>query len=202
MEFVFQIAILIFSVIIHEVSHGYAAYSMGDKTAYYQGRLTLNPIKHLDPIGSFLVPLMTYLLGGFILGWARPVPFNPFNLSNRRWGEAIVAAAGPLSNIIIALIFGLIIRFTFGISALPDSFFDIVSIVVVINLVLALFNLIPIPPLDGSKILFSIIPLRFQNFRYSLERYSIFFIIFFVFFLWRLFIPVIAYFFTLITGLL
>src|SRR3977135_632093 len=106
-NFVFSIIILIFSVIIHEVSHGYAAYLQGDNTAKYAGRLTLNPLKHLEWFGSFILPLMSYLLGGFIIGWAKPVPFNPYNLRNQRWGEALVALAGPASNICIAVFFAI-----------------------------------------------------------------------------------------------
>src|SRR3989338_5580912 len=110
MEFIFQIAILIMSVVIHEVSHGYSASMLGDQTARYQGRLTLNPIKHLDFVGSFLVPLSSYFLGGFIFGWAKPVPYNPYNLRPGRWSEAIVASAGPVSNIILAIIFGILLE--------------------------------------------------------------------------------------------
>src|SRR6185369_136655 len=110
-DFIFSIIILIFSVIIHEVSHGYAAYMQGDNTAKYAGRLTLNPLKHLEWFGSFFLPVISYFLGGFIIGWAKPVPFNPYNLRNHRWGEALVAVAGPAANILIALIFGLSIRF-------------------------------------------------------------------------------------------
>src|SRR3989344_2638548 len=169
MDFVFIIAILIMSVVIHEVAHGYAALSLGDSTAKYQGRLTLNPLNHLDPVGSVLVPLLGYFLGGFIIGWAKPVPFNPYNLRNQRWGEAIVAVAGPLSNIAIALIFGLIIRYI-GLTELTP----ILSFVVLINLTLAFFNLIPVPPLDGSKILFAFLPLHMDNVRRSLEQYGFF----------------------------
>ena len=111
LDFFFQIAVLIMSIVIHEVSHGYAASLLGDQTARYQGRLTLNPVKHLDFVGSILVPTISYLLGGFIIGWAKPVPYNPYNLRPGRWSEAIVAGAGPLSNISLALIFGLLLRF-------------------------------------------------------------------------------------------
>src|SRR3989344_5802398 len=149
LDFVFSIAILIMSVVIHEVSHGYAAYFQGDKTAEYQGRLTLNPLMHLDIWGSLLVPIISYSLGGFIIGWAKPVPYNPYNLRNQRWGEAIVAVAGPASNIVMATIFGLLIRFT-GV-ALPESFIQIAATAVFINILLAIFNLVPVPPLDGSK---------------------------------------------------
>ena len=93
------------SVVIHEVAHGYTAELLGDPTARLQGRLTLNPIKHLDMVGSIIVPIITYISGGVIFGWAKPVPFNPYNLKNRKWGEGLVALAGPLSNLCIALFF-------------------------------------------------------------------------------------------------
>src|SRR5574343_1207888 len=104
--------ILLFSVIIHELAHGYVAYSLGDPTAKYEGRLTMNPLKHLDPFGSVILPLLLILSqSSFIIGWAKPVPYNPYNLKNQKWGDAIVALAGPLSNICVALFFGLLIRF-------------------------------------------------------------------------------------------
>ena len=102
-DLIFGVAILIMSVVIHEVSHGYAALFLGDHTAEYEGRLTLNPLKHLDMVGSIIVPAISYLLGGVIFGWAKPVPYNPFNLRNQRWGDAIVSIAGPVANIFLAL---------------------------------------------------------------------------------------------------
>jgi len=170
MEIIFWIVILIMSVVIHEVSHGYVAYLQGDPTAYYAGRLTLNPFKHLDFIGSFIVPVVTSF-AGFPFGWAKPVPFNPYNLKNQRWGEFLIAIAGPLSNITIAIIFGLILRIAnFNV---PQAFFELSLVVVIVNIVLAVFNLIPIPPLDGSKILFNILPSRFLEYRVILEQYSV-----------------------------
>ena len=198
--FIFSILILIFSVIVHEVSHGYAAYFQGDNTAKYAGRLTLNPLKHLEWFGSFILPVISYFLGGFIVGWAKPVPFNPYNLRNQKWGEAIVAIAGPVANICLALFFGLLLRFGF-LASLGDGFVYIAGTIVFINLILATFNLVPIPPLDGSKILFSILPSRWQNFRPFLERYGFFILIFFIFFLWQYMLPVVSREFTWITGL-
>ncbi|HEY4500581.1 MAG TPA: site-2 protease family protein [Candidatus Paceibacterota bacterium] len=105
-QFIFSLIVLLFSVVIHEISHGYAALFLGDRTAEYAGRLTLNPIKHIDLVGTIILPVISLLLpGSFLFGWAKPVPYNPYNLRNQRWGEAIVAAAGPLSNILLALIF-------------------------------------------------------------------------------------------------
>jgi len=196
---IFQIIILIFSVVIHEVAHGYAAFMLGDNTAKYEGRLTLNPIKHLDLFGSVILPLMLFLTGsGFILGWAKPVPFNPFNLRSQRWGEAIVAIAGPLSNIAIAVVFGLLIRF--GVLAGSLEMLKITSVIVFTNLLLAVFNLVPIPPLDGSKIIFSIFNVGFGPARAFLERFGILLVLFFVLFFWPLVSPVIVYLFSLITG--
>jgi Zn-dependent protease len=188
------------SVVIHEVSHGYAALALGDPTAKYQGRLTLNPISHLDPIGSFLVPLLGYFAGGFIIGWAKPVPFNPYNLRNQKWGEALVAVAGPLSNIALAIVFGLIIRFTSGTALMTQSFLNLAGFVVLINITLAIFNLVPIPPLDGSKILFAFLPYKWQSIRQSFEKYGLILVLIFVFFLWQILSPIVGYLFTLLTG--
>ena len=202
-DFIFQIVILIFSVVVHEVSHGYAAYLLGDSTAKYQGRLTLNPLKHLDFFGSIFLPLLLFISGsGFLIGWAKPVPYNPYNLRNQRWGEAIVAVAGPLSNIAIAVVFGLLMRF--GVSAgVVESVevLKITSFIVFINLLLAVFNLVPIPPLDGSKILFSIFKMGSSPARIFLERFGILFVLFFIFFFWSIIAPVITKLFMLITGL-
>jgi len=180
MELIFVIVILIMSVVIHELAHGYAAYAQGDPTAAMQGRLTLNPIHHLDLLGSIIVPgLLLLLPTSFIIGWAKPVPFNPYNLRNQRWGHIWVVAAGPLSNIGLAAMFALGIRF---ISGLPEQALALAGYVVLINLVLALFNLIPIPPLDGSQILFGLLPERFQHWRHVFEGYG-FILVFLVVFL-------------------
>jgi len=151
----FVAAIIIISVIIHEVVHGVAADRLGDKTARYAGRLTLNPIPHIDLVGSIIFPLLTVILNtGFFFGWAKPVPYNPYNFQRARHiGEAIVAAAGPLSNLVLAVLFGVIIRLDFF-PDLNSLFFTIVAI----NCSLTILNLLPIPPLDGSKILASILP--------------------------------------------
>ncbi len=199
-DFIFQIAILIMSVVVHEISHGYAASFLGDQTARYQGRLTLNPVKHLDPVGSFLVPTASYLLGGFIIGWAKPVPYNPYNLRPGRWSEAAVAAAGPASNLVLALIFGLFLRFGGGAGFSPD-FFEIMGVIVFINIILAVFNLVPIPPLDGSKIILAFFPDKILQIRAFFERYGLILILLFIFFLWRFVFPVALSIFKLITGL-
>ena len=201
MDTIFSIIILVMSVVVHEVSHGYAALRLGDQTARLAGRLTLNPIKHLDPVGSVIVPLLT-TLGGFPFGWAKPIPYNPYNLRNQRWGELIVAAAGPVSNIIVAVFFSMIIRFSdVGQSQMISPFFEISATIVWVNLVLAIFNLLPVPPLDGSKILFSILPYGIsQKIRLSLERYGIFIVVIFLIFIWEIVSPLIYWIFSLLAG--
>lgn len=201
-DFLFQIAILIMSVVIHEVSHGYAASFLGDQTARYQGRLTLNPIKHLDFVGSFLVPTFSYYLGGFLFGWAKPVPYNPYNLKPGRWSEAIVALVGPASNIVLALIFGLLLRITIAMDAAwaSPAFMQITAMIVFINILLAVFNLMPIAPLDGSKLLFALFPDKFYQIREFFERYGLVLVVLFIFFLWQFIFPVISFLFRLITG--
>jgi len=202
LDIIFQILILIFSVVIHEVSHGAVAYAMGDSTAKDEGRLTLNPISHLDPFGSIILPLITYLGGGFIFGWAKPVPYNPLYLRNQKYGPALVGAAGPLSNVIVATVFGLLIRFSETLS-LPPQFLQISVSIAVLNLILAVFNLIPIPPLDGSKVLFALLPsgetsMRLQAF---FEQYGFILLLVFIFFLSGLILPIAGFLFRLITGL-
>jgi Zn-dependent protease len=207
MNVIFYIAILVMSVVIHEISHGFMAEYFGDKTARNAGRLTLNPLKHLDWFGSVFVPLILVLPPiishtaiKFVFGWAKPVPYNPNNLRNRKKGEIAVAAAGILANISIAIIFGIILRFSINFSV-PVGFYFIISSIVVVNLALAIFNLVPIPPLDGSKIFFNLLPRSFSAFVELLEKYSlIFFVVFIIFFADYLF-PILAFLYHLITGL-
>jgi Zn-dependent protease len=200
MTIIFTIAILAISVIIHEVAHGLAALSQGDRTAQYAGRLTLNPISHIDPIGSIAVPLVLAMLqSGVIFGWAKPVPYNPYNLKDGKWGEIWVAFAGPLSNILTALLAGLTIRF-FG-AGLPEATIAILSLTVLINIVLAFFNLIPLPPLDGSKILMNLFPEGFGRFRAVFEKYGFVATLIFIFFLWHFLLPVILLLFRLVVGI-
>ncbi len=198
---IFQIIILIFSVVIHEVAHGYAALWMGDVTAKYADRLNLNPIKHLDPVGSVVLPILMALSGtGFIIGWAKPVPYNPYNLRNKRWGELIVAAAGPISNISIAVLLSVVIRLNSFIH-LPSPFIFIIGMAIIINLALAIFNLIPIPPLDGSKILFNLFPIKTLKMRTILEQYPFVFLIAFVIFFSKFLVYPIFWTAEILTGL-
>ncbi len=198
---IFYVAILIMSVVIHEVSHGFMAEYFGDDTARVAGRLTLNPLKHLDIFGSIILPAFLVLThSGFLFGWAKPVPYNPNNLRDRKLGTIAVAAAGVLSNFVIAIVFGLIIRFTLPLNW-PVAFYVITSAIVTVNLALGIFNLIPIPPLDGSKILFSFLPDSAFSFMIAYEQYSlILLLIFIVFFSERLY-PILTFLFHLITGL-
>lgn len=147
--------VFLFSVIIHEVAHGYVALRNGDPTAKIMGRLTLNPVPHIDPVGSVLLPALLLLSNsGILFGWARPVPVNPLNFRNYRWGEIAVSAAGPLSNLALAAGFAYLVRLELGgVGLMTLAFYG-----VKINIFLALFNLIPIPPLDGSHILSILLP--------------------------------------------
>lgn len=156
LEPLFGIVVVVFSVVMHEVSHGYAAYALGDPTAKNAGRLTLNPWSHLDLVGSVIVPIVLFILGGFTIGWAKPVPFDPSRLSNKRWGPALVAVAGPAVNLLLAVVFALFLRFGLAQGWLNQSGASLAALVVVINLSLAIFNLLPVPPLDGSKILLAV----------------------------------------------
>ena len=157
MELLFLI-ILILTVIIHEIAHGYAALLLGDPTAKNEGRLTLNPIPHIDLFGTIILPAILVLTGSNLLfGWAKPVPYNPYNLKGK-YSETVVAAAGSCVNIAVAIVFGLIYRF--GIGVLPEPLLILCGIIVPINIFLGLFNLIPIPPLDGSKIVLSLLPVQ------------------------------------------
>ncbi|MBU1292654.1 site-2 protease family protein [Patescibacteria group bacterium] len=153
------IAILIISVIIHEVAHGWAANALGDPTAKLQGRLSLNPVRHIDPIGSILIPAVLVITqSSFLFGWAKPVPYNPYNLKNQRWGEAIVGSAGVLTNLLLAVIFAVITRAAAGAGMI--EFALLAAIVVSVNLSLGIFNLLPIPPLDGYTVLRGLLPYK------------------------------------------
>jgi Zn-dependent protease len=167
---------LILSIVLHEVAHGYAANWLGDPTARLAGRLSPNPLVHIDPLGSVIVPALLFFSGaGVLFGWAKPVPYNPYNLNNQKWGDAIVAAAGPATNILLALIFGILIRLG-GVLDLSPSFLQLSGYIVFINILLALFNLIPFPPLDGSKVIEPFLPyqlkMAYRNLAMFMERYG------------------------------
>lgn len=169
------IVALIFSVVIHEMAHGYAANYLGDPTARLQGRLSGNPLVHLDPLMSVIVPGLLVFSGSPILfGAAKPVPYNPYNfVKMRRWGEAFVAFAGPAANFVIAGVFAVLVRLS-DVLSLSDTFVSLSVSIIMLNIFLAFFNLVPIPPLDGSKILPRLLPaslaLKYEGFRTYFER--------------------------------
>lgn len=187
---IFSLIVLLFSVIIHELAHGSMAYSLGDPTAKYAGRLSLNPLKHLDPFGSVILPLLLFISGSPILvGWAKPVPVNPYNFKDQKWGTLKVSIVGPATNFIIAIIFSLFVRLLSMSQQLPfllpqqSAFFmELLSIVAIYNFLWGFFNLVPIPPLDGSWILFRFLPQRFERVKMFIQQYGLFLLIFFIFF--------------------
>ncbi len=193
----FTIVVVIFSAILHEYAHGWVAYKLGDSTARDAGRLTLNPLAHLDPVGSVLVPAILILSNSsFFIAWAKPVPYNPYNLRDQKYGDLKVALGGPGTNFIIAIFFGILARFlpvmgtlkeTLAVAffsgdngavlsgitgSLPASIFVLSIIICFVNLLLGLFNLIPVPPLDGSKVLLTFLPYNLRLSYYKLEPYG------------------------------
>ena len=204
MEYIFVVIILIFSVIIHEISHGAMANYLGDPTAKQAGRLTLNPLKHLDPVGSIIVPIFFVILSqatgsGIVFGWAKPVPINPYNFRDKKYGSMKVALAGPGSNLLVALFFGLILRFYSG-PIISSGIILMFSYIVYINILLAIFNLMPIPPLDGSHILFSLLPESARNLKIFLYEFGYLIILFVLFFFFNWVQYIIQWLFYLITG--
>ncbi len=167
-QILISVPIFLFSLTVHEFAHGYIAYRFGDPTAKDAGRLTLNPIPHIDPMGALF-----FVLSGFRFGWAKPVPVVPYHFSDPKRGMLWSAAAGPISNLLLAAGFGLIFRFSP--SVVPDAQFGTIVAkmayyAVYINCALAFFNLLPVPPLDGSKVLFGLLPQRYEHIAYELER--------------------------------
>jgi len=179
---VLYILILAFSIIIHEVSHGVTAYKYGDDTAYLMGRLTLNPLPHVDPVGTIFVPMLCYVLHIPIFGWAKPVPVNPLRLEKPRADMGKVAMAGPASNIMLSIVFLLIYKIVILVSSpVSQDIMWLFSSAIFLNLFLAVFNLIPIPPMDGSKILYSVLPYNAADKYMRLERYGMVIVVAFLF---------------------
>jgi Zn-dependent protease len=163
---------IIFAISVHEFSHAAMAYYLGDPTARNEGRLTLNPLAHLDPWGTILL-----FIAGF--GWGKPVPFNPYNLRNQRYGPALVSIAGPASNFAMVIVFSLLLKFVyplFGLGA-ENALFQFLYFLIIIDAILMVFNLLPIPPLDGSKLLFAVLPRSLDNVKIFLQRYGFFILI-------------------------
>jgi len=197
---IFSLIVLLFSVAFHEAAHGFLAYKLGDPTAKYEGRLSLNPFKHLDLFGSILLPLFTLIATfgrGPIFGFAKPVPINPYNFRDQRWGELKVALAGPTMNFLIATAFGLLLRFFLSPYSLLAVF---LGIIIYYNFLLGIFNLVPIPPLDGSHILFSLLPERAFEVKLILREYGLLILILFIFFGLNLIDPLALKMFRLVVG--
>lgn len=199
---IFYFLILIFSIIVHEVAHGLAAEREGDPTARVLGRITLNPLKHIDWFGSVILPAALILFNtGFVVGWAKPVPYNPDNLKRGRRSVALVSISGILVNLGLAIVFGLGIRVLGASGHLSASLAEVMSIVVLVNIVLALFNSIPFAPLDGFRFLQAILPFRAQPFMQQIERYSLFLLIIFIAVGWKLVAPLAFVLYSVLTGI-
>jgi Zn-dependent protease len=198
----FYFIVLIISIMVHEVAHGIVAEREGDPTARLLGRITLNPLKHIDLVGSIILPLILLLSGtGMMIGWAKPVPYNPERLRRGNKSIALVASAGIIANIIIAVFFGLLIRFSVALQFTSVSFISIASIIVLVNIVLALFNAVPLAPLDGFNILSSILPRSAYRTLGYIERFSLPLLLMFVIFGWQFVAPLGIKLYTIMTGL-
>ena len=174
------------------------AYQLGDTTAKDAGRLTFNPLAHLEWFGSFFLPMVMIVTHmPFVFGWAKPVPYNPLNLKDRKYGDAKVALAGPLGNFVIALFFGLFLRFF---PATSLTFTGLLSLIVYINLVLMIFNLVPIPPLDGSKILAAFLPENVRSRYLNSEKYGFILVILFVMLAGGIIMPLVDFLYKIIVG--
>ena len=176
---------VLFAITVHEVAHGWVASKLGDKTAMIMGRLTLNPLKHIDPLGTIIVPGVLLLLGGIIFGWAKPVPITYANLNHPKRDMALVAAAGPVSNLIMAIIWALIAKI--GVILLQNGLFWAQAIIymgqagILINLIIMILNLLPIPPLDGSRIVSGFLSNK-ASYQYNrIEPYGFFILLFLIF---------------------
>ena len=214
MTIALSLTVLILSIIVHEVAHGYAANSQGDPTARLAGRLTLNPLPHIDFMGSILIPaLLVFTNSPILFGWAKPVPYNPYNLKNQRWGETLVAVAGSATNLFLAVLFGLIVRFgstplATGGMILSETALSLAATIAFINLFLGLFNLIPFPPLDGFTALRAGLPWSMASSLRRFERWVrgtgvlslIFFLILFSYLFAVPFFNLVLWLFGLLTG--
>lgn len=172
-----NLLVLFFSIVFHEFAHGWMAKKLGDPTATDAGRLTLNPIAHVDIVGSILVPAMLLLTGSrFLFGWAKPVPIDPRHFENPMVGMAKTGAAGPASNLLLALVAALLLRFGFGAMG-GDLATRMLTFGIQINVLLAVFNMIPVPPLDGSRVILPLVPRHVAKVYWDLEPYGMFIVI-------------------------
>ncbi len=197
----FMYLILVPSAVFHEYMHGWAAHMLGDDTAKRAGRLTMNPLRHIDLMGTIILPLALFIAssGGFLFAYAKPVPYNPYNLRNQKWGPVLVGLAGPLGNLLLAVIVGLIVRLVSAVGE-PSFFALLGTMIVEINIVLAIFNLVPIPPLDGSKLLLALLPHSAHKVELFFERWGLLIVFFFALTGFKYLFPIISYLTTLITG--
>lgn len=198
---VIAVGVLFLSVILHEVAHGYTAFRLGDPTARYAGRLTLNPLKHIDPFGTVILPLLLILARfPYPVGWAKPVPVNPLLLRDPRRGMMLVGAAGPLTNVSLALVAAMILR-TFPVSRAP-LLFDLLSIACYVNILLSVFNLVPVPPLDGSRVVAGLLPPGLRKAYESITPYGFFVVIglFYLGLMDRVIVPLCDLIFSLLVG--
>ncbi len=164
-----QIFAVLVSLTVHEFAHAWSAKLFGDDTAEVSGRLSLNPLVHIDWIGTVVLPVILILFGLPAFGWAKPVPINPNNFSKRRLGEAVVSIAGPASNLVLIIIFAVVIKFLYPVLGNQNLLVIFSFLMIIINGALMMFNLIPIPPLDGSKVLFAVLPEKYASFKEKLE---------------------------------
>lgn len=191
---IFQLIVLYASMVVHEVSHGLAAYKLGDPTAKLAGRLSFNPLKHIDPFGTVILPLFLILLNSpFVICYAKPVPFNPNNFKNVKKGILLTGLAGPFSNLFLAIVFSILIRLFSFFGILSSSFLIYLFIIVLLNILFALFNLAPFPPFDGHHLMFSILPDKYYKIKHFLTKNYLFLMLIWAFLVFPYFFAPLVY---------